>query len=246
MGFVFDPGDSLTYIGYATTPAGINGSNVKGDKPQDSETYIFQIIEGIPCPGIPMILYGGKHYKTVQIDSQCWMKENLNIGIRINSDQQPTNNGIIEKYCYDNDEANCDVYGGMYQWNELMEYVIEEGVQGICPTGWHIPTDNEWTILTTALGGLYVAGGKMKETGTAHWLSPNTGATNSSGFTSLQGGYCVGIGLFWELSESGNFWTSTQVKPTDAWCRYIYWNNEMVFRNFYHELNSWSVRCLKD
>lgn len=245
MGFVFDPGDSLTYIGYATTPAGINGSDVKGDVPQSNESYIFQIIEGIPCPGVPMILYGGKHYKTVQIGFQCWMKENLNIGIRINGNQQQTNDGFTQKYCYDNDESNCDVYGGMYQWPELMKYVTTEGAQGICPTGWHIPTDNEGTTLTTYLGGENIAGGKMKETGTVHWLSPNTGATNSSGFTALPAGYINPEGSFLELSASANFWTSSQNSPW-VWCRYIYWNSEMIYRDFFPGLNGWHVRCLKD
>ena len=246
MGFVFDLGDSLSYIGYATTPAGINGSDVKGDVPQNNETYIFEIIEGIPCPGIPMITYEGKHYKTVQIDAQCWMKENLNIGTRINGNQQQTDNGIIEKYCYDNDESNCDVYGGMYQWDETMQYVVTPGVQGICPTDWHIPTDSEWITLAASLGGASIAGGRMKETGTVHWASPNTGATNSSGFTALPGGYRELNGQFLELTESGSFWASNQDLITSAWCRYIYNNSVILYRWAYYKTYGWHVRCLKN
>ena len=86
-----------------------------------------------------------KLYQTILIGEQCWMKENLNIGEIINGTQEQTNNSIIEKYCHDNIGTNCDIYGGLYQWDEVMQYLTNEGVQGICPQGWHIPTDAEWT-----------------------------------------------------------------------------------------------------
>ena len=124
----------------------------------------------------------GQTYNSVQIGTQCWMAENLNIGEMINGSEEMTDNGVIEKYCYDNDPANCETYGGLYQWNEMMEYTTTPGVQGICPTDWHLPSDGEWTTLTDFLGGESVAGGKMKETGTVHWRTPNIGATNESGF----------------------------------------------------------------
>ncbi len=119
-------------------------------------------------------------YNTVLIGNQCWISENLNIGMRIDGVNNQTNNGILEKYCYNNIEDSCDVYGGLYQWDEMMQYTTTEGVQGICPTGWHLPTDDEWRSLDVFLG-TEVAGGKMKEIGTTHWNSPNTGATNTSG-----------------------------------------------------------------
>jgi len=137
------------------------------------------------------------------IGTQCWFKENLNVGTMINGTHNQTNNSVIEKYCYNNLTSNCDIYGGLYQWGEMVQYLNGTSntttwnppptgnVQGICPTGWHIPKDAEWTVLTTYLGGVSVAGGAMKETGNAHWSSPNTGATNSSGFTAL------GSGLRW-------------------------------------------------
>ena len=96
------------------------------------------------------------------------MAENLNVGTRINGSGSQTNNSTIEKYCYDDNEANCTTYGGLYQWDESMQYSTMPGVQGICPTGWHLPTDAEWTTLTTYLGGEGIAGGKKKETGTTH------------------------------------------------------------------------------
>ena len=126
------------------------------------------------------------------------MAENLNIGTTISGATDMANNSIIEKYCNENNTANCDTYGGLYQWNEMMEYSTTPGVQGICPTGWHLPTDAEWTVLTSYLGGESIAGGKMKTTGTIEagtglWYAPNNGATNSSGFSALPGGYRYGM-----------------------------------------------------
>ncbi len=86
----------------------------------------------------------GQIYSTVLIDDQCWMAENLNYGDQIDGMYNQTNNSIIEKYCYNDLESNCDSLGGLYQWNELMEYTTEEGTQGICPDGWHVPSDMEW------------------------------------------------------------------------------------------------------
>ncbi|MBI4648201.1 MAG: hypothetical protein HY738_16860 [Bacteroidia bacterium] len=135
-----------------------------------------------------------KIYNTVLIGTQCWMAENLNFGTMINSTtggQFQTDNAVIEKYCYSNNSANCSTYGGLYEWNEMMQYNPSDAgnpgtTQGICPSGWHIPTDAELTTLTDYLGGESVAGGKMKEIGTTHWTSPNTGATNESGCTALR------------------------------------------------------------
>ena len=94
----------------------------------------------------------GKIYGTVQIGSQCWMSENLNIGTRINSGVIMTDNDTIEKYCYDNLEANCDTSGGLYRWDEMMQYVTTDSTQGICPKGWHLPGDEEWKTLEMYLG----------------------------------------------------------------------------------------------
>ena len=188
----------------------------------------------------------GKMYNTVQIGTQCWMAQNLNIGIRINGSQDQTNNQIIEKYCYNDLESNCDVYGGLYQWNEAMQYSTNAGTKGICPTGWHLPTDGEWTTLTTYLGGASVAGGKMKETGTVHWLTPNMGATNNSGFTALPGGYeNAGLG-FTELTNSTDFWSSSQGGPNGPWYRVLDDLSENVYRYSNDIYYGFSGRCLKD
>jgi len=149
----------------------------------------------------------GKSYNTVQVGTQCWMKENLNIGTMVNGSINQTDNGTIEKYCHGDNSSNCTTYGGLYQWDELMQYGTAEGSQGICPTGWHVPTDAEWCILENYVDAGTVscatisyrggnAGGNLKETGTAHWQSPNTGATNSFGFTGLPGGARLANGSF--------------------------------------------------
>ena len=198
----------------------------------------------------------GKVYATVLIGTQCWMKQNLNIGTRIAGTSNQTNNGTIEKYCYDNLETNCDVYGGLYQWDEMMGYSTTPSVQGICPNGWHVPTDAEWctleqevdpTITCSSTGWRGVdGGGKLKETGTTHWNSPNTGATNSSGFTALPGGYRYGVGSFDDVSYYGNWWSSTEYYGSDALRRGLGYYNAQVPRFGSNKSNGYSVRCLKD
>ncbi|MCK6649671.1 MAG: hypothetical protein L6Q66_08445, partial [Bacteroidia bacterium] len=98
------------------------------------------------------IVYGGKIYNTVTIGTQTWLKENLDIGTMILGAQNATNNDVIEKYCYNNLIENCEIYGGLYQWNEAMQYITTQGAQGICPTGWHMPTRAEFQKLFESAG----------------------------------------------------------------------------------------------
>ena len=259
--FIFSLGDQLRFIGYAATIAGINGSDVMEDAPQNSEAYEFAIIEGIPCPGIPNVTYEGQPYKTVQIGSQCWFKENLNVGTMVNGSGDQTNNGILEKYCYGNHPDDCNIYGGLYQWNEMMEYSTTPGIQGICPAGWHLPTDGEFCTLATFLDPtvdcnlIYYTGtdgaGKMKSTGTIGagtglWSEPNTGATNESGFTVLPAGVRWYDATFGYIDVVGGFATSSEKYATTFW----EWgmNNESatLSRDNYSKSLGNSVRCLKD
>jgi len=185
-------------------------------------------------------------YKVVKIGQQWWMQENLNIGTRIDGSQDGTDNGMIEKYCYDNDIANCDTLGGLYQWNEMMDYNPSDAenpgtTRGVCPVGWHVPTDNEWTELTDFLGGESIAGGKMKETGTNHWREPNAGATNESCFTALPGG----DGSFSHIHNYGYWWSSTEYYA-DSWHRYMYYNSPLIYRNSIQKKDGFSVRCVMD
>ncbi len=186
----------------------------------------------------------GQTYNTVQIGDQCWMAENLNIGTMINGTVEMTENGVIEKYCYDNDPANCETYGGLYQWNEMMEYSTTPGVQGICPGGWHLPTDDEWITLTDFLSG--AAGGKMKETGTTYWQSPNAGATNESGFTALPGGNRDNDGNFYSLTSHAFFWSSSEHLSSYARYRYLTYLSDFVFSNLSYKSFGFRVRCVQD
>ena len=120
------------------------------------------------------------------------------------------------------------------------------GAKGICPTSWHLPTDAEWTTLTTFLYGESVAGGAMKETGTTHWFPPNTGATNRSGFTALPGGASYGNGNFFNLTDYANFWSSSQYDATYAWYRELSSNYEHVNRYYYGKATGFSIRCVQD
>lgn len=181
------PADALLI--YNTTSQCFEAYNAK-----TSQWVIVACIGNFKCGSIITDSRDKKTYNTVLIGTQCWMKENLNIGTRINGINDQTNNGTLEKYCYKDSVKYCDIYGGLYQWAEMMQYKPSDNgtigtTQGICPSGWHIPTDIEWTTLTTFLGGEIVAGGKMKETGITHWAGTNIGAINSSGFTALPGGF---------------------------------------------------------
>ncbi len=200
----------------------------------------------------------GKVYPTLQLSTQCWLGKNMNIGTKINGSQQQTNNGILEKYCYSDIETNCAVYGGLYQWAESVQYfngatnttvwnpTPTVSIQGICPEGWHIPTDAEWTTLVSYLSGVNVAGGKMKEIGTTHWASPNTGATNASGFTALPAGYRYADGSFVVLGYLNNIWSVTEGSAVGAWVRYLEYNTAKANRDTNGKIIGLSVRCIND
>jgi uncharacterized protein (TIGR02145 family) len=237
--------------------------------------YVWAYNSGCNSPGIQLIqsttacppycgtpvtdARDGKIYNTVMIGTQCWMSQNMNIGTIMDNNYDQTNNGIVDKYCYDQNESNCTVYGGLYQWGEVVQYyngasnttlwnpAPTGNVQGICPAGWHVPTNAEYTTLVTFLGGESVAGGKMKEAGNLHWRSPNTGATNSSGFSGLPGGngYCC-VGSYIYLGYWANFYTATQVDYNHVYERDLYYQDQTVHSDIYWGSRGRSVRCVKD
>jgi uncharacterized protein (TIGR02145 family) len=227
--------------------------NIKGICIGDvNQSYLPEAVPGIPCPGLPAFEYGGQTYNTVQIGSQCWMKENLNIGIYIISENTALehsdvgNNGVIEKYCYNNDPANCDIYGGLYDWNEMMQYSFTSGSQGICPSGWHIPTNSEFTTLLDGLGGQIIAGGKLKESGINHWGSPNI-ATNTSGFSAYGGGMRDSGGGFYYLNIQTLIATSsTWTPPTFPRSVYLQYNSVGTIPGQMPYSMGYSVRCIKN
>jgi len=155
--FSFGTGDALLYIGYTNVSRNTLESGII-DNPENSSTYTFQFASDIPCPETPTVDYEGQLYNTVQIFSQCWLKENLNVGTKITGYHDMTNNGILEKYCYNNSTDHCTQYGGLYQWLEVMQYVTVQGSRGICPIGWHIPTDEEFKILGGIMDSQYSIG----------------------------------------------------------------------------------------
>lgn len=192
---------------------------------------------GTTCPGIPTVLYEGKTYHTVQIGSQCWLRENLDVGERIQLGAM-TDNGILEKYCYDNDTTNCERYGGLYQWDEAMQYFTEEGAQGICPNGWHIPTISELQILSDAVIG---DANSLKAIGEG---AGEGAGTNTSGFTGLLAGAAGNI--FANLNIHANFWSSTEADNSIT--NFLGFNNNTSSSSFltWEKSIGFSVRCLKD
>jgi uncharacterized protein (TIGR02145 family) len=190
----------------------------------------------------------GNDYLTIKIGDQWWMMENLKVTHYRNGDPIPnvTDPGewaglITGAYCeYNNDIANVDTYGRLYNW-----YAIDD-VRDITPTGWHVPTDAEWQTLVDHLGGDAVAGGKMKETGTTHWASPNTGATNESGFHALPGGYRFDFGNFLGMGYNAFLWSSAEYRSDLAWSRSLYYYGSDVGRSYYYKHYGFSVRCVKD
>jgi uncharacterized protein (TIGR02145 family) len=152
-----------------------------------------------PCDGIKEVNYEGEIYKTVAIENKCWLTKNLNIGTRIDGIQNQTNNQIIEKYCYDDNPKNCESFGGLYQWDEVMQYTTQENAQGICTKGWHIPTLVEFETLQTTLN---ISGNELKAVGQG---TGNGIGTNASGFAALMVGLRRDKGKFGNFGEIANF-----------------------------------------
>jgi uncharacterized protein (TIGR02145 family) len=186
----------------------------------------------------------GNSYTTVQIGSQCWMKENLKVtkfndGSNVPHLQKGSSSSRPGYSWYEDGINNKDTFGALYNW-----HAVETGV--LCPKGWHIPSDAEWEQLVNYLGGAKVAGGKMKETGTSHWDRPNKGATNESGFTGLPGGYRGINDTFYGVGYLGLWWSSTQYDDNSAWNRDLYDDGSALSRyDNYKELGM-SVRCVKN
>ncbi len=200
------------------------------------------------CPGTPTVYIDYETYQTVQIGEQCWLKKNLNVGTKINGTHQQTNNNIIEKYCYSDNDANCNTYGGLYQWAEAVKYhngatntsspylAFSGHVQGICPTGWHIPTDEE---IMTLLQFVYWDANALKA------IIPGSNGTNTSGFSMLLAGYHDLQGYYNFLGSYFCIWTSRETDATNA--GYFFFSLDStsagggINKHFGH-----SVRCLKD
>ena len=196
---------------------------------------------------------------SIKIGSQQWMKVNLDVVTYRNGNVIPQvtdattwANLTTGAWCYyKNDPKNGAIYGKLYNW-----YAVNDS-RGLAPQGWHIPTDAELTILSTALGGLSVAGGKMKNTGTTLWTSPNTGATNESGFAGLPGGYRTSSGEpspfvggeFYNVGNAGFWWSANQYNSSNTMSALrvsLYYANVDLLRSANFKGSGFSVRCLRD
>lgn len=193
--------------------------------------------------GVSKVSYSGKDYNTVLIGDQCWLKENLDVGTMINGSQtpEPTPGGTIEKYCYNNDPNNCSTYGGLYTWEEAMQYVTNGGSRGICPEGWHIPTQAEFAACSTFVGG---DGNSLKA------ISQGSGAgqgTDLYGFSALLSGNKQTNSSFVDISIHGHFWSST-LSGVDNVPHIMLWSDISTITEHMgvYSTYGFSVRCIKD
>ena len=197
----------------------------------------------------------GNTYKIVEIGDQWWMAENLQVTQYRNGDpiacvsnKAEWNSLSTGAYCFYDYQENPygDVYGKLYNW-----YAVTDS-RNIAPDGWHVPGEEEWQTLMNFLGGASIAGGKLKETGLAHWASYNTGATNETGFTALPGGSCGEDGGFGHtINLSGCFWSSTKEYRShgtayQSYGYHIYFYSNDLNRNAWHRRIGCSIRCVKD
>lgn len=188
------------------------------------------------------------YYPSVTICSQKWMDRNLDVTTYRNGDTiafvtDPTAWAALTTgaWCYyNNDPSTNATYGKLYNW-----YAVNDP-RGLAPAGWHVPSDAEWTTLETCLGGTSVSGGKMKVAGTTTWISPNTGATNTSGWAGLPGGNRQVNGLFGLIGNFGYWWSSTESSLAFAWFRALAYNSVSLAKDSVSEKNGFSVRCLRD
>lgn len=203
----------------------------------------------------------GNTYDWVKIGDQVWMAENLKYLPSVNKvadGSEDAAGSYYYVYDYDGTDVNAAkatsnyaTYGVLYNWTAAManssssSTANPSGIQGACPTGWHLPSDAEWTQLTTYVG-TSDTGGRLKEIGTTHWTSPNTGATNETGFTALPGGYRLGNGTFGNVGQNGDWWSATELNATYAWLRYISNYLSSVSRSNSSKELGVSVRCVRD
>lgn len=210
---------------------------------------------GLPC-GTITDSRDGKTYKTIMLGNQCWMQENLDYGTRINVSVTQTNNSTPEKWCYNNDVANCTAYGALYQWNELMDY-DSSNAQGICPSGWHIPSVLEWDTLINLFGGSSLAGWELKEQGYTHWnyITPvisncnyvpiDTTSISLSQFNMRGNGYASN-GTSGNLKNKSYTWTSTESHYQHPTVMSTNNSNAKAEAVISYRGYGYGVRCIKD
>jgi len=202
----------------------------------------------------PIVDIDGNFYNTIQVGSQCWMKENLKVEryrngspIQIGLSTDDWVSTVFGAYTYYNYlPFNKDIYGVIYNMYTVLD------TQGLCPVGWQVPSDADWVELLDFLGGYVVAGGSLKTTGTVEsgtglWLAPNVAATNSSGFSGLPGGLISGLSsTFWDLSEDSNWWSSTEYSFYSGFGRNLDYSTSIAGRFLAVKQTGFYVRCLRE
>lgn len=250
-----------TFTGTTTVSAPINATDIA------NKAYVDALLDSLESyQAADLVQNGftdprdGNHYKVIKIGNQIWMAENLRYLPEVSA--AATGSASVPYYYvygYNGTNeaaakatANYSTYGVLYNWAAVMAGASSSstnpsGVQGICPPGWHIPSDEEWTQLSVYLGGSTIAGGKLKETGTSHWSGTNAGATNSSGFTALPGGYRDDTGAFKDYLVTGGWWSTTVEDDTANALSYImYYHVASTYRYKFAKQWGFAVRCIKD
>ena len=247
----FELGDELLMIAYSAS-----GESGMVKSPEMSQEYIMQFATNMACPGLDSLLYEEQWYHTIQVGGQCWMKENLNVGEMIMGNQTQTNNGTIEKYCYANSTDLCNARGGLYTWDELMQYTTKQRARGICPEGWHIPTDEEIKVLEGMVDSNYPIGhpvwnqtdwrgfdaaNNLKST--SGWANNGNG-TDMYGYRLLATGYWYEGGFF-DLSNGTTLYSST-LNNNSPWYRGFNAATNAILRNLGTWNSATAVRCIKN
>lgn len=184
----------------------------------------------------------GEVYRTIEIGEQTWLADNISSGEMVAGSSEQTDNGIAEKYCYDDNPENCRQYGGLYQWGEAMGYEENEAVQGICPSGFHLPTDSDWKELEIYLGM------SPGDAGQIFWRGTDEGerlkVRGDTGFRSLFAGNRYITGTFNKKGERTFFWTSTEHSAGYAWGRALDIHEKKIYRAYFNTSYGFSVRCI--
>lgn len=251
-----NPSHAYTTDGYYTVTLIVKNDTGSDTTSKNKLIYIGNTIDGTPCPDSPTIMdIDSNIYNTVFIGGQCWMKENLRVGSFINGNIEMSDNGEIERYCYNDNSAFCGIYGALYQWDEMMQYNNSEGAKGICVDGWHIPTDEDWKQLEMYLGMTYEdvnligyrgsnEGDKLKLN--SGWDNNGNGS-NQSNFSAIPGGYYyANDGGFRFFRSDGSWWSSSKYNNDRVWRRGLYSNTPMIRRNHHTKKDGLSVRCIKN
>ena len=219
---------TITYQDTGHFNVSLKVTNAMGSDSLVKSSYITVRIRPFVCGQSFTDAREGQIYPTVLINTQCWMKKNLNIGVMVDSLAGQTDNSIVEKYCYKNLAAYCDTFGGYYQWNEMMQYTSTVGAKGICPDGWHIPADAEWYIMENFIDPSISDPNTWGLRGTNGGRELKRGG--SSGFDALLPGCRDYLGTFSTFGTYAFFWVSNSINTNNATIRGVSSSTNQIYR----------------